>query len=41
MVKNGLENLKNPKAFIKYSSNMQDVYKNIENATQGENVIYQ
>ena len=31
MGKNDLENLKNPKAF----------YKNIENATQGENVIYQ
>ena len=41
MGKNGLENLKNPEVFIKYSSNMQDVYKNIENATQGENVIYQ
>ena len=28
--KNGLENLKNPKAFIEYSNNMQDVIKNIE-----------
>ena len=28
--KNGLENLKDPKAFIEYSNNMQDVIKNIE-----------
>ena len=27
---NGLKNLKDPKAFIEYSNNMQDVYKNIE-----------
>ena len=30
MWKNGLENLKDSKAFIEYSNNMQDVYKNIE-----------
>ena len=30
MRKYGLENLKDPKAFIEYSNNMQDVYKNIE-----------
>ena len=29
--KNGLENLKDPRAFIKYSDNMQDVFKNTEN----------
>ena len=29
-VTNGLENLEDPKAFIEYSSTMQDVYKNIE-----------
>ena len=28
--KNGFENLKNAKTLIEYSSNMQDVYKNIE-----------
>ena len=28
--KNGLENLKDLKAFIEYSNNMQDVIKNIE-----------
>ena len=28
--KNGLENLKDTKALIKYSINMQAVYKNIE-----------
>ena len=30
-----IENLKDPKAFTKYSKNVQDVYKNI-----GENVMY-
>ena len=25
---NGLKNLRDPKAFIEYSNNMQDVYKN-------------
>ena len=28
--KNGLENLKDPKAFIEYWNNMQDLIKNIE-----------
>ena len=27
---NGLKNLKDPKAFIEYSNNMQDVYQNID-----------
>ena len=29
-IKNGLENLKDPKDFIEYSNNMQDAYKNIK-----------
>ena len=31
--KTGLENLKDSKAFIEYSNNMQDVYKNIEDCS--------
>ena len=30
MWKNGIKNLKDPKTFIEYSNNMQDLYKNIE-----------
>lgn len=31
-----LENLKGPKALIEYSSNMHDVYKNIEKYNSGK-----
>ena len=38
----GLKNFNDPKAFIKQSNNMQDVYKNIyKNTTQIKNVKYQ
>ena len=29
--RNGLGHLKDAKAFIKYSNNMYDIYKNVEN----------
>ena len=32
----GLDHFKNPKAFMKYSSDMEDVYKNIENYNLGK-----
>ena len=33
--KNGLGNLKNPKSFIEYSNNMQNVFRNIEEHNPG------
>ena len=32
----GLDQLKDPKAFIEYSNDMQDVYKNTEDYNQGK-----
>ena len=32
----GLDHFKDPKAFIKYSNDMEDVYKNIENYNPGK-----
>ena len=37
---NGFENLKNSKAFIEYSNNIQDVHKNMKSLTKAENVMY-
>ena len=36
----GLDHFKDPKAFMKYSHDMQDVYKNIEDYNPGNNVKY-
>ena len=36
----GLDHFKGPKAFMEYSNNMQDVYKNIEDYNPGRNVKY-
>ena len=35
----GLKHFNNPKAFIEYSNNMQDVYKNIEEYNTGKKRI--
>ena len=32
----GLDHLKDPKAFMEYSNDMEDVYKNIENYNPGK-----
>ena len=34
--KEGLDHFKDPKAFMKYSNDMQDVYKNIQNYNPGK-----
>ena len=36
----GLNHFEDPKAFIEYSDNMQDVYKNMDEYNQGKNVKY-
>ena len=36
MLKNELEYFKNPKAFIDYSNDMEDVYKNMEDYSPGK-----
>ena len=36
----GLDYVNDPKAFMDYSNNMQDVYKNIEEYNPGKNVKY-
>ena len=36
----GLKHFNGPKAFIEYSNDMQDVYKNIEEYNTGKNVKY-
>ena len=36
----GLDHFKDPKAFMEYSNDMDDVYKNIENYNPGKNVKY-
>ena len=36
----GLKHIHDPKAFIEYSNDMQDVYKNIEEYNTGKNVKY-
>ena len=32
----GLDHFKDPKAFMKYSNDMEDIYKNIENYNPGK-----
>ena len=32
----GLDHFKDPKAFVEYSNDMEDVYKNIENYNPGK-----
>ena len=36
----GLDHFKDPRAFLEYSSDMQDVYKNIEDCNPGKNLKY-
>ena len=36
----GLNHFKDPKSFMEYSNDMEDVYKNIENYNPGKNVKY-
>ena len=37
MEKKGLNHFNDPKAFMEYSNDMQDVYKNIEDYNPGKN----
>ena len=36
----GLDHFKDPKAFMEYSNDMEDIYKNIEITIQESNVKY-